>query len=71
MENVLSTIVVVFSILVVAAVLLQQKGSGLSGVFGGGNASYLKKRGAEKFLVAFTIIAAAVICVAATANILI
>jgi protein translocase SecG subunit len=71
MKNTLSIVVVVFSILTVVSVLLQQKGSGLSGVFGGGNISYLKRRGAEKFLVAFTIVSATILCVVATINIFI
>jgi protein translocase SecG subunit len=46
---------VISAILIVVAVLLQQKGTGLSGVFGGSNVSYLTKRGAEKFLSYFTV----------------
>ena len=43
---------IVFSILVVAAILLQQTGSSLGGAFGGDNfsAGFHTRRGAEKFL---------------------
>lgn len=36
--------------------MLQNRGSGLSGVFGGGGGSFSVKRGAEKVLFKFTII---------------
>jgi protein translocase SecG subunit len=49
----------------VLAIILQQKGAGLSGVFGGSDVSYMTKRGAEKFLVVFTIVSATVLCVSA------
>lgn len=65
MRNVLNIIIIVSSVLTVIAVILQQKGSGLSGVFGGSDVSYMTKRGAEKFLVIFTIISATVLCVSA------
>jgi protein translocase SecG subunit len=65
MKNALNIIVLISGILTVIAVVLQQKGSGLSGVFGGSDVSYLSKRGAEKFLVFFTIFSAAVMCISA------
>lgn len=55
METAIIVIQVVTSILIIISVLLQQKGTGLSGVFGGGGASYKTKRGAEKFLTYVTI----------------
>lgn len=36
--------------LLVTTILLQQKGSGLGAVFGGGDNIYATKRGAEKFI---------------------
>lgn len=66
MKNTLNIIVLVFAVLTVASVVLQQKGSGLSGVFGGSDVSYMSKRGAEKFLVFFTVFSAVVMCIAAT-----
>ena len=44
------------SILLIAAILLQQRGSGLSGVFGGEGNVYRTKRGFVKTLFIFTII---------------
>lgn len=43
---------IILSILLVAAILLQQRGSSLGGAFGGDNfsAAYHKRRGAEEFL---------------------
>jgi len=65
MKTVLNIIIVISSITTVLAIILQQKGSGLSGVFGGSDVSYMTKRGAEKFLVFFTIFSATVLCVSA------
>lgn len=65
MKNTLYIVIIVSSVLTVASIILQQKGSGLSGVFGGSDVSYLTKRGAEKFLVISTIVCAIVLCVSA------
>ncbi len=65
MKDILNIIVIISALLTVAAVVLQQKGSGLSGVFGGSDVSYMSKRGAEKFLVFFTIFTATVLCISA------
>jgi protein translocase SecG subunit len=48
---------VILAILLVASVLLQQRGSSLGGAFGGDNFSsaFHKRRGAELFLFKFTI----------------
>lgn len=48
---------IILSILLVAAILLQQRGSSLGGAFGGDNFSstFHKRRGAEHFLFKFTI----------------
>lgn len=62
MRNILYVIIVLSSITTVLAIILQQKGSGLSGVFGGSDVSYMTKRGAEKFLVIFTIVSATILC---------
>ena len=59
-QNILTGVLIVSAILVIASILLQQKGTGLSGVFGGADVSYLTRRGAEKFLSIFTIIMIAV-----------
>jgi len=65
MKNALYIIIIISGILTVASIVLQQKGAGLSGVFGGSDVSYMTKRGAEKFLVFFTIASTAVLCISA------
>lgn len=65
MKNILYIIIILSSITTVGAIILQQKGSGLSGVFGGSDVSYMTKRGAEKFLVIFTVFSATVLCASA------
>ncbi|OGH92282.1 MAG: preprotein translocase subunit SecG [Candidatus Magasanikbacteria bacterium RIFOXYD2_FULL_39_9] len=46
--------------LLVAAILLQQKGTGLSGVFGGSSNIYSTKRGVDKILHLATVVIAVV-----------
>jgi protein translocase SecG subunit len=57
-KNIITIIQVISSILIIASVLLQQKGTGLSGVFGGSTNYYQTKRGAEKVLFYTTIFSA-------------
>lgn len=49
---------IILSILLVAAILLQQRGSSLGGALGGDNhsAAFNKRRGAELFLFRFTVV---------------
>ncbi len=56
-RDALPFIQIVLAILLVAAILLQQRGSSLGGAFGGDNFSsaFQKRRGAELFLFKFTI----------------
>ena len=46
---------IIVSIALVAAILLQARGTGLSGAFGGDSAVYRSRRGVEKRLWQFTI----------------
>lgn len=57
---VLPYVQIILSILLVAAILLQQRGSSLGGAFGGDNfsAAYHKRRGAELFLYKFSVVVA-------------
>jgi len=55
-SSILSIIQIIISILLVAAVLLQQRGAGLSGAFGGESMEYHTRRGFEKILFTATII---------------
>ena len=56
METYLSIALITLSVLLVASVLLQQMGSGLSSTFGGGGATYQTRRGFEKILFRATIL---------------
>lgn len=49
---------VVVAILLMVAILLQNRGAGLGGIFGGGGGVYLTKRGLEKKLYIATIVLA-------------
>ncbi|MDD4607363.1 MAG: preprotein translocase subunit SecG [Patescibacteria group bacterium] len=62
---------IIVSVLLIIAILLQSRGSGLSGVFGGGDNIYQTKRGAEKFIFIATIILSIIFFGLAIANILI
>jgi preprotein translocase subunit SecG len=46
---------IIVSIALIAAILLQSRGTGLSGAFGGDSAVYRSRRGVEKRLWQFTI----------------
>ncbi len=61
MDIALSIIQIVASVLLVAAILLQAPGTGLSPVFGGGGEAYRSKRSAQKFLVIATIALSAIL----------
>jgi protein translocase SecG subunit len=58
---------IILSILLIASIILQQRGSSLGGAFGGDNfsATFHKRRGAEMFLFKFSI-GIAVLFVAST-----
>ncbi len=47
---------VFFLVLAIVLILIQNRGSGLSNAFGGGNEIYLTRRGVEKWVVNFTVI---------------
>ena len=53
----LQIIVLIVAIALIVSVVLQSKGAGLGGLFGGdGGGAYRTRRGAEKYLFNFTII---------------
>ena len=56
--HILTSVQIVLSILLIAAILLQQRGTGLSSTFGGGSLEYSTKRGAEKIIFWATIVLA-------------
>lgn len=57
-EQLLAYSQIILAILLTMAVLVQQKGSGLSSAFGGSGIEYSTKRGAEKFFFYATIVLA-------------
>jgi len=57
-ETIYNIVQLILAILLIAAILLQQKGTGLSGVFGGSSNIYSTKRGIDKILHYSTIIIA-------------
>ena len=46
----------VLAVLVIIAILLQQRGTGIGGTFGGESSTYSTRRGAEKIIFTATII---------------
>ncbi len=64
---------IILAVLLIAAILLQQRGSSLGGAFGGDNFSsaFHKRRGAELFLFKFSIGIAILFVLSAFVNILI
>lgn len=48
----------ILAVLLIAAILIQQRGTGLSGAFGGEGSFYATRRGAERFIFIGTIIIA-------------
>lgn len=52
----------ILAIILITAILLQQRGSGLGSAFGGDSAVYRTKRGAEKIIFYGTIAVAVLFC---------
>lgn len=63
MKTFLLFLQIIISVSLILVILLQAKGSGLSGVFGGENSFYRSKRGVEKLMVYLTIALAAIFLV--------
>lgn len=68
MNKYLAIAQIIVSILLVTAILLQQRGTGLSAAFGGEGNIYRTKRGLEKTIFAATVILAVVFVILAVAN---
>jgi preprotein translocase subunit SecG len=58
LKSALPIVQIALSIILIFLILIQSKGSGLSGVFGGEGNVYRTKRGAEKVIFIATIVAA-------------
>lgn len=71
MTKILIIFQMVTSVLLVGAILLQQRGGGLSQVFGGGGEIYRTRRGMEKTVFWATIVLAVLFFVTAILNILV
>jgi len=56
MEKILSVLQIVFAAMLIIVILVQQRGAGLGGIFGGEGGVYRTKRGIEKILFILTII---------------
>lgn len=56
MQKIINILEIIVSLLLIIAILLQNRGAGLSGAFGGDSGGYYTRRGFEKFLVTFSII---------------
>lgn len=70
MERLLQIAQIVLAALLVGVILLQNKGTGLGGVFGGEGNVYRTKRGAEKFIFVSTIVLATLFVGSALATVL-
>lgn len=69
MRTILSVVQITISILLISAILLQQRGTGLSAAFGGEGNIYRTKRGLEKVIFAATIVLAVLFFGLAVVNI--
>ena len=56
MQNILQIAQIVVAVLLMVFILIQQRGAGLGGIFGGEGGVYRTKRGIEKTLFILTII---------------
>lgn len=64
----LSLIQIIISLLLLALILLQAKGTGLGTVFGGSSPQYHSKRGVEKTVFAATVVLAFLFVIIALVN---
>jgi len=67
----LSIAQIIVSVLLIISILLQGRGTGLSGIFGGAGNVYRTKRGMEKFLFISTIVLSFIFFALSIINILI
>lgn len=69
LQSILPVVQIVISVALTVAILLQQRGTGLSSAFGGDGNIYRTKRGVEKFLFRATIVLVALLLISAVINI--
>lgn len=70
MQKIISIAEIIVSVFLIISILLQSRGAGLSGTFGGSFGGYHTKRGFEKFLTIFSIILSCLFMVLAIASLL-
>lgn len=71
MKNVLAIAQIVISVTIIAAILLQAKGTGLGSVLGGGGEMFRSKRGVEKILYSLTIVLCALFLVSSLLGVIV
>ena len=71
MQKIITLAEIAISILLIISILLQNRGAGLSGTFGGSFGGYYTKRGFEKFLVVFSVILAGLFIILSIASLII
>ncbi|MFA6525159.1 MAG: preprotein translocase subunit SecG, partial [Patescibacteria group bacterium] len=71
MKDILNIVQLVVAVMLIIAILLQNKGAGLGGVFGGDGNTYSTKRGFEKNLHIVTIVLAVLFIALALSNFII
>lgn len=69
MPNAIKIFQIILAILLMIAILLQQRGSGLGMAFGGDGNVYRSRRGIEKILFYATIVIAVLFCLSAVASV--
>ena len=70
MESIILVIQMVTSILLIAAILLQARGTGLGSTWGGGGETYRSKRGFERILLTSTVVLTTLFLVTAVVSLL-
>ncbi|HBK34717.1 preprotein translocase subunit SecG [Candidatus Uhrbacteria bacterium RIFOXYA2_FULL_40_9] len=68
MDSILNIAQIILACLLIVAILLQARGSGLGAAFGGGGSVYRTKRGMEKHLFQATIVVAILFFCVSLAN---
>ena len=69
--DILNLIQIAVAIALIVTILMQNRGSGLSGLFGGGGNVYLAKRGMEKKLFQATIVLSIIFFIVSLLNVII
>ncbi|MBI2436156.1 MAG: preprotein translocase subunit SecG [Candidatus Magasanikbacteria bacterium] len=71
LSTILSIVQIIFAILLILVILLQQKGSGLGAAFGGSGTVYNTRRGVDKILYNITIVVSILFFVTALINLVV